>query len=122
MAIRRMNGMGPLGVLFSLDVFISAQFIKQDHFSNFAQIAVVLRMAFDTGERIFVRESCARFWSAMRQWPGQSRSTEKGDNETVTMAGFVPLALLAVLAATLYGPVYQQLTIMGVSSGVRHLW
>lgn len=50
------------------------------------------------------------------------RSTEKGDNETVTMAGFVPLALLAVLAATLYGPVYQQLTIVGVSSGVRHLW
>lgn len=38
------------------------------------------------------------------------------------MAGFVPLALLAVLAATLYGPVYQQLTIVGVSSGVRHLW
>ncbi|KAF4253175.1 hypothetical protein KXX16_005288 [Aspergillus fumigatus] len=29
------------------------------------------------------------------------------------MAGFVPLALLAVLAATLYGPVYQQLTIVG---------
>ncbi|KAH2672123.1 hypothetical protein KXV51_005812 [Aspergillus fumigatus] len=38
------------------------------------------------------------------------------------MAGFVPLALLAVLAATLYGPVYQQLTIMGVSSGDLHYW
>ncbi|KAF7171118.1 hypothetical protein CNMCM5623_003568 [Aspergillus felis] len=30
------------------------------------------------------------------------------------MAGFVHLALLAVLAATLYGPVYRQLTILGV--------
>ncbi|GIC86519.1 uncharacterized protein Aud_002893 [Aspergillus udagawae] len=30
------------------------------------------------------------------------------------MAGFIYLALLAVLAATLYGPVYRQVTILGV--------
>lgn len=71
MAIRRMNGMGQLGVLFSLDVFICAQISNKIISPTVAQIVVAMKFAFsDTGERIIVRESCARFCSATRHWPG----------------------------------------------------
>jgi hypothetical protein len=50
-AIRIMNGMGQLGVLFSLDVFISAQFFLNKIISpTVAQIVVAMKFAFfDTG-------------------------------------------------------------------------